>query len=283
MFFNDREKYEIRHRALLEAIRFCGGVAAFSRRIKVGRSRASNWLNQPEINIPYEYVVLTEDVTQVSIERLSPFTEAANKAIRRLSARDKLFTLDLPLDEIQLGNYCYSDYSKLKQSIIVSTDRVLISGLSELQAQKANGMKKVPVTVLDVGSLILEMRSLQTMGTDLLLSERLAIGLHLEQLLGKARGYRSDLKKRHTNKPLDNNGSQLHRICDEVAGGKGSKIAQLIGLPSKDSYYRARQVYLRGDLELIDMLDQKQISIAMAVKKANSRKDFQPDKLQINS
>ena len=268
MFFNDREKYEIRHRALLEAIRFCGGVAAYSKRIKVGRSRASNWLNQPEINIPYEYVVLTEDVTQVSIERLSPFTEAANKAIRRLSARDKLFTLDLPLDEIQLGNYCYSDYSKLKQSIIVSTDRVLISGLSELQAQKANGMKKVPVTVLDVGSLILEMRSLQTMGTDLLLSERLAIGLHLEQLLGNGQGYRSDLKKRGTDKPLYNNDSQPCRICDEVPGRKDSKIAQIVGLETKDTYNRVKHVYLHGIPALLQALDEKQISIAMAAKVA---------------
>lgn len=82
--FNDMDKYEIRHQALLEAIRICGGVVAFSKRIKVSRTRASNWLNQPEINIPYEYAVLTEDVTQVSLDRLSPFTETANRAIRRL-------------------------------------------------------------------------------------------------------------------------------------------------------------------------------------------------------
>ncbi len=81
---NDMDKYAIRHQALLEAIGICGGVVAFSKRIKVSRTRASNWLNQPEINIPYEYAVLTEDVTDVSLDRLSPFTETANQAIRRL-------------------------------------------------------------------------------------------------------------------------------------------------------------------------------------------------------
>ena len=268
MFFNDKEKYEIRHRALLEAIRFCGGVAAFSRRIKVGRSRASNWLNQPEIKIPYEYVVLTEDVTQVSIERLSPFTEAANKAIRRLRQIDKLSTLELPLNEIQLGNTFYPDYCKVKQSIIVSTDRVLISGLTELKTQKANGLKKVSVIVLDLKSLILEMRSLQSIGVELLPSERLAIGLHLEPLLGKTRGYRSDLKKGDTHKPLSNNDSQLCRICDEMTGRKDSKIAQIVGLTSKDTYNRVKQVYLHGIPALLQVLDEKHISIAMAAKVA---------------
>jgi hypothetical protein len=135
--------------------------------------------------------------------------------------------------------------------------------------------------VLDLEALLLEKRTIKDLNVDLLISEKIAIGLRLEQLLGNRQGQRNDL--RHQKNDNGKNSTQLHRICDEVAGGKGSKIAQLIGLPSKDSYYRARQVYLRGDLELIDMLDQKQISIAMAVKKANSRKDFQPDKLQINS
>ncbi len=87
---NDWDKYEMRRQALLEAIRICGGVAAFSKRIKVSRSRASNWVNQPEINIPYQYAVLVEDMTQISLDRLSPFTETANQAIRRLRAQSNL-------------------------------------------------------------------------------------------------------------------------------------------------------------------------------------------------
>ncbi len=75
MSFGIGNKIEMRKRALLEAIRFCGGVTAFSQRLKVNRSRASNWCNRPEMEMPYQYAILTEDITQVSIERLSPYTE----------------------------------------------------------------------------------------------------------------------------------------------------------------------------------------------------------------
>ena len=103
--FGIREKQEIRHRALLEAIRFCGGVCAYSKQIKVTRSRASNWLNRPEINIPYEYVVLTERITQVSIERLSPFTEEANKAVRGLHSGGKMLPITVALNDIKIKPY----------------------------------------------------------------------------------------------------------------------------------------------------------------------------------
>lgn len=94
----------MRKRAILEAIRFCGGVTAYSQRLKVSRTRASNWCNKPEIEIPYEYAVLTEDITQVSIERLSPDTEAANKVIRRLRINNKIPPIWVELNSIQIGN-----------------------------------------------------------------------------------------------------------------------------------------------------------------------------------
>ncbi len=80
------EKLAIKRQAWIDAARYCGGVAALARLLKVLRSRVSNWINQPELEIPDKYVVLTWEITKISIDRLSPFTEEFNKIMRRLIA-----------------------------------------------------------------------------------------------------------------------------------------------------------------------------------------------------
>lgn len=272
MSFDSANKYEIRRRALLEAIRFCGGVAAYSRRLKVSRSRASNWRNQPEIAIPYEYVVLTEDITQVSIERLSPFTESANKVIRRLRSKDKLSSVSMEVKEIIIEEQPYPKWQNPERPIIVGTDGVLISGLMQVEIHKASNIKKIQVFVLDLEALILEKRTVEDMNIDLFISEQVAIGLRLEQLLGNHSGRRNDLP--HCNSLNGLNSTEPRRICDEVRWDRGGMIAQIVGLPSRDAYYRAKQVYLSGNSELINLLDLQKISIATAARKAKSLINF---------
>lgn len=273
-------KYEMRRRALLEAIRFCGGVTAYSKCLKISDTRAGNWVNRPEIEIPYEYAVLTEEITQVSIERLSPFTESANKVIRRLRSRETLPPINVELSEIYVGEQPYLKSQDPNRPIIVGTDGVLISGLMQIEMYKAARAKKVRVMRLDLEVLLIEKRSIQEMKVDLLISERIAIGMRLEQLLGNNQGQRNDLK--HPRKSINENGIQPCRKCDEVNRERGGNIAYIVGLPSRDAYYRARSVYESGNLELINLLDQNRISISMAAKKANPIKDFQQNPKQSN-
>ena len=49
MFVVLSEQLEIKRQAWLEAARYCGGVTALAKRLKVPRSRVSNWVNQPEL------------------------------------------------------------------------------------------------------------------------------------------------------------------------------------------------------------------------------------------
>jgi len=86
MFVVLSEQLEIKRQAWLEAARYCGGVTALAKCLKVSRSRVSNWINQPDLKIPYEYAVLTWFITKISIDRLSPFTEAVNSALKTLNA-----------------------------------------------------------------------------------------------------------------------------------------------------------------------------------------------------
>ncbi len=276
--FNVQDKYEIRHRALIEAIHICGGVTAYSNQLKVSRSRASNWLNQPEIAIPYEYVMLTEEMTQVSIERLSPFTEQINQALRRWQNKNGQNSAELSVDKILVEEPLHCGCAQKNHPIIVGTDGVLIRCVAKFEKYKNEKIKKIPVTLIDLEALLLEMRSITQIRSNFMISERIAIGLRLEQLLGNRRGQRNDLDPGPIITEISNNNAQLRRICDEVVGRKDVKIAEIIGLESKDTYHRAKQVYCQGVPALIEELDQKRLSIARAAKisqlSINEQQDF---------
>jgi hypothetical protein len=261
MYLDKPNKFEIRRRALLEAINFCGGVAAYSNRIKVSRSRASNWLNRTEINIPYEYVVLTEDVTGVHIERLSPFTETANKALRRLRSSYKPPLMPMNLHEVMIDNNQKYLPTGEERPVIVGTDRVLISGLTQIEAYKTIRMKKIMVVALDLEFHLLEMKQINALHYGFLVSEQIAIGLRLERLISNRKNNEINIWdcKCETSTTIEH-----CRICDEVATHYG-QVAEIIGLPNAKYYSFLRYIYLYGDSRLIFMMDKKEISISQTI------------------
>ncbi len=273
MSFDGKNKQKVRHRALLEAVRLCGGVTSFSKLLKVSRSRASNWCNRPEIEIPYEYVVLIEHLTHVSIERLSPFTEAANEVIRQQrSINNKSMLINIELNEVLIKDHAYLRYLKRDRPMMIGTDRALISGLMQFENHKASGIRKVSVLVLDIESLLLEKRTIQDMKLDLLISEEVEIGLRLEHLLGNRQGQRNDL-----NGFPPKNSMTFLPMWEEFQGRRDVKISKTMGY-STNTYYRAKQIYLQGSIELIDAVDRKEISIFAAGQKINDTKDVEAKK-----
>lgn len=261
MHFDKPNKYKIRQQALLEAIRFCGGVAAYSDRLKVSRTRASNWCNKPEITIPYEYVVLTEVLTRVSIERLSPFTETANKALRLLCVTNDLLPIDMPLKEIIIESLPYYKSANPQRPIVVGTDMALISGLAQVESLKIAQLKRVSVLALDLEAMLLGFRTIDSTNFRFLISEKVAIGLRLEQLI---HGHLERDGKLVKCTCQDNNKHQPHRICDEVKDRFGDRIAHITGFGNKAEYHSARFVYLHDASKLIDFLDRQLISIFKA-------------------
>ncbi len=257
-----RNKQKIRQRALLEAIRICGGVSAYSQQIKVSRSRASNWRNRPEIEIPFEYAVLTAHMTKVSIDRLSPSTESANNVLRQLAVQYELSTLSMEVDQVVMGDHRYSEPLNLDHRILIGTDGVLISGLNQIKHFKSLGINKIPVKILDLEALFLGKVMIQKFKSELLISEEVAIGLRLESLLGNRQGQRNDLK------PSALKNRTLLPMWGEVKGRKDILVAKCIGY-STNTYYRAKRVYLFGSSQLIDAVDRKEISIAEAAEKIN--------------
>jgi len=278
--FTEIDKDEIRHRALLEVIRFFGSVSACAKALQVSRARVSNWLNKIRIRIPYEYVLLMEHLTQVSIERLSPFTEKTNKAIRSQQNKEKI--LEQSIEKIIVEQPIPCGCCQQSHPILVGTDGVLIRCLFQLEAYKKMGKSKIPVTIIDVGSLLLGVRTIEEIPVQFLTSDRVAIGLRLEQLIGNRQGQRTDLNKKAK---IHKNSSELRpkwdevkyekeildslpipsRACNAVNGRRTeNRVAKLVTLNSKNTYHRAKQVYLQGDEALIQALDRDEISINKA-------------------
>jgi hypothetical protein len=282
MYFDKLNKYKIRQQALLEAIRFCGGVAAYSDRLKVSRTRASNWCNRPEITIPYEYAVLTEVLTRVSIERLSPFTETANKAVRYLRSTNDLLFIDMPLKEIIIEGCFYYQYTCSQRSIIVGTDMVLIAGLFQIESLKTAQLKKIRVIALDLEAMLLGFRTVESSNYKFLTSEKIAIGLRLEHLIHN----RLEKDKKLLNCTChESNKNQPYRICDEVKDRFGEKIAHITGFCNKAEYHNARYVYLHGTYKLIDFLDKQLVSILKAweiVRMPLADQDIQMQEIEIS-
>ncbi len=148
----------------------------------------------------------------------------------------------------------------------------------QLETYKALKAKTIPVAILDLEALLLEMRSLKESNINFFISEQVAVGLRVEALFGGRQGQRNDLnpdkKDRHTHEM-----TILDRICGEIQKDTGKIIAHIAGFSSRDSYYRAKQVYLHGNSELIDKLDKKEISIAMAAQKSKFSEDFNATEL----
>lgn len=269
MFLDRENKQKIRHQALLEAIRLCGGVTAFSKCLKVNRSRASNWCNRPEIEIPYEYAVLIAHITQVSIARLSPFTKTTNEVIKQLRYGHQSQLVKIALNEILAEASCNLRRLKRDRPMIIGTDRVLISGLLQFEHCRALGNRQSLVMVLDLESLLLGQKMLQDMQLDLLTSEEIEIGLSLERLLGSFQGQKRDFTKNNT---------AFFPMRGGFKGCTDIRIAQMIGY-STNTYYRAKQVYLQGSVELIGAVDRKEISVAVAVEKLNKTKSLEPNEI----
>lgn len=91
--FNTEDKYEICYYAWLEVKKWFGSVTAYAKLMGLPHSTVNDWFNSPGIEIPFEYLALTELITGVPIERLSPFTEHINKIMRRWQSERPVLTM----------------------------------------------------------------------------------------------------------------------------------------------------------------------------------------------
>jgi DNA-binding transcriptional regulator YdaS (Cro superfamily) len=281
MLLYTQDKYDkIRKAAWLEAVRFFGSEKELGIFLEVEQSAISKWINKPKRSIPYDKALAVEQKTRISIDRLSP-NNPINKYLNERGSANKLILSEMLIDQILITDLPYLTFHKPDHHIIISTNGMLISGSVELQAYKATKINKIKVIILDLEGLLLGVNSIKDILSKFTTTELIAIGCSLEKLLENRQGQRNDLSLKQSKTQINsNNLGSLSTIWYEVTGRTDNKIAKILGL-SKGSYLRAKQVYLNGSEELINALDDKQISIARAATIAKLPKDQQHNFIQL--
>ncbi len=258
------DKYEIKKRALLEAIRFVGSVTGLAKQIGAKRSQVNNWLNRDDA-IPYQYAILTEEITGVSTERLAPDETATNKVMRRLRNSDGNKTVNIPIKNIAVTDSqqeqmpLSQDKDALAKPIIVTADLNLIAGLARLEARKASGHSTISAIVVDTEALLLGVRLINELNGLITISDQVFVAINIENQLGNRKG---------------------RRKCSHLSGKTDDIAAKLAGFSSRDSYRRAKKVIQLGIPTLIAAMDNKSISISLAAKIATASHQEQIDFLR---
>ena len=242
----------IRTIALLEGVRLYGSATNFCSAIKINLSSLSKWLKDPSINISYDIALKIEKETQISIERLVPDKKEINAYLKERMLNTLMLQKIYKSIIITTGSISLP-FLQSNRFIIIGTDGILISGLAILNAHSESQVKAL---VLDLTSLITEKRSIAFLLHRLLISERIAIGLRIEQLIGNRQGERAT-----KNTVIQ----EISGIYYQLTGRTASHAAKIIGF-KKDTYIRAKQVYLSGDQELINAVDNKTMNISKAAK-----------------
>ena len=281
MLLYTQDKYDkIRKAAWLEAVRFFGSEKELGIFLEVEQSAISKWINKPKRSIPYDKALAVEQKTRISIDRLSP-NNPINKYLNERGSANKLILSEMLTDQILITDLPYLTFQKPDHHIIISTNGMLISGLAELQAYKVAKTNQIKVIILDLEGLLLGVNSIKEILSKFTTTELMAIGCSLGKLLENRQGQRNDLSLKQSKTQINsNNLGSLSTIWYEVTGRTDNKIAKILGF-SKGSYLRAKQVYLNGSEELINALDNKQISIARAATIAKLSKNQQHNFIQL--
>ena len=246
---NYKQHYiNIRAVALMEAVRLYGSEKNLALKLNITQSTISKWIKDPTITIPYELALKIEQVTGISIERLIPNQPAINAYLKERTFTTLLLR-KIATNKIITTNSVSLPFLQPNRFIIIGTDGVLISGLKMLNNYRE---KTIPALVLDLAAIISKTLSLENLIHKLLISERIAIALRLEQLIDSRQGQKNS-----------NHSSNKFSGSYQITGTTITFIANIMQL-SSTTYIRAKQVYLSYNKYLIKAVDSKAISINKA-------------------
>ncbi len=250
---NNGDNCAIRTTALLEAVRFCGNEKNLASALNIQQPAISKWINNYSIKIPYDLALRIEQITGINIERLAPDQKKINDYLKQRNFSE-LILRKIDKNQIITNDSVSLPFAETNTFIIIGSDLVLIYGIAILNSNAENTIKAL---VLDLISLISGTSSILGTLHKLLITERIAIGLRIEQLIGKRNG-RKSIKKNIIN--LKNSS-----VCDQLIGRTDAHIAKIIGF-SKDTYIRGKQIYLSGNQKLINAVNNKTMTIFKAAK-----------------
>lgn len=162
----------------------------------------------------------------------------------------------------------------LLQPIGLDANYRLIFGERRLRAFELLGRETIPARIVHVPSLLLAEHAENEIRKDFTPSERVAIGLAMEEALGNRRGQRTDLRSQGQGELLD---LELPQNFAEVKSGEETRqvAARQAGFGNPETYRQAKTVVTHGAPELIEAMDKGEIAISTAAQLATADPETQ--------
>ncbi|MBF0400748.1 MAG: ParB N-terminal domain-containing protein [Magnetococcales bacterium] len=172
----------------------------------------------------------------------------------------------VPIDNIIVGKRHRQDLGDIEalagsintlgllQPIGVDSQMNLVFGQRRLEACRSLEWENISARVIDVPSLLAE-RDENEVRKNFTISERVAIGLAVEKLLGDRRGQRTDIAD-----------SEHVVNCPHVEPGQKTRevAAREAGFENETVFRRARHVTEHGTPELVSAMDKGDVSVSAA-------------------
>lgn len=251
-----------------EVINTVGPQARLARLLNVSPTRVNKWLNGEE-DVPFDKAVEMELLTggAVIVDQLTLKKPAARKALRILINRGRQDVMSVMIRTLIQHNpditwlsqhrsfYSVEKHDYQIRPIVIDQQYVVISGIHRIQEAIHLKIREMPARILNL-RLLLRGESIIHNVQDLLISEKVAIGIALERSIGGRQGQR---KK-----------SQLPQISAEVRIKKETRaiVAKIIGFGCHFTYIQAKTVTSKGSQNLIAAMDNELISISRAAQLA---------------
>ena len=168
----------------------------------------------------------------------------------------------LPLDSIKIGSRFRRDHGDigalarnieavgLLHPVVVTPSNELVCGERRIHAARLLGWQEIPARIVDIDAIVLGEHAENELRKDFTVSERVAIGRAVEELLGERRG-----------RPKEN----VQNVAQLPAGGKTRDIAaEKSGLGNAESNRQAKAIVEEGTPELIEVVHRGHVSISAA-------------------
>jgi DNA-binding transcriptional regulator YdaS (Cro superfamily) len=261
--------------ALLKAVAMIGSRAELAIAIGTTAEVVKSWINIG-IHVPLEYAFAIQQVTQGQViwQKISPhiahfnfnkscFTTLSNQSpiLPQLITQVSLSRILLEPSTTGNSEEIYRLSINLKQhglqrAICVDSENHLIFGEKRFHAFQMLHKKTIACWRLSLVGIIEGQYNVTELCKNFLWSERVAIALRIEKLLGKRQGQRSDLE-------LVQNFAEV----PPKLTAKGSSrvfLAQNLGFGNRETYVQSKKIY-QGSPVLIHAVDIKHVSVSGAL------------------
>lgn len=254
--------------SLFKAIRYFGSQQALADAIGVTQQAVNHWINRNK-KIPFIQAFKISLFTQGKIQ-LRELTDAEKELAFFLE--ETIQSNALPMAYLSLkdihaaGERCpiYQHHFSTRltipdldfsRAVLIDTNNQLITCECRLRFYQLKRIQKIKAYRLDLSEIITQRQpKMAAIIQQFPISERVAVGLAIEKLLGNRQGKRMDL--------------QLLENSTEVKSGQTTRkiAARVAGFGSDFTYAYAKQVVKNGIPELIQAVDEGLLAISKAKK-----------------